>query len=186
MADAAVARRGPRAPVPGPAAGDAQQPRPAGGFQSMLGSVLRFGLMWYMMRSFNQKGGAPKAGSSLMSANGTAVPGYAVPLYRRGDLLDMRAYLSESPFLADDRSGARLVWVERDVPLASADGGGGVSSDGGSGERTRVLRYVPSEAVARNQSGLYLHVAFTRAASVLGGDATDESSSEGSFGKVYS
>lgn len=176
MADVARPRAA-RAPVPGPQAGDQQQPRPQGGFQSLLGTILRFGLMWYMMRSFNQKGGAGR-GAVPAGINGTSsTPGYAVPVYRKGDLLDMRAYLSESPLLADDRQGARLVWLERDVPLA-ADGG----------ERQRVLRYVPSESVARNQSGLFLHVSFTRAASVVGGDGDGGGGEEGegSFGKVYS
>lgn len=174
--DGAVVRRGPRAPVPGPAQAGGQA-QGGGGLQGALGTILRFAFMWYMMRSFGQKG--QQGGSAGLSANGTAAPGYAAPVYRRGDLLDMRAYLSESPFLPDDRSGARLVWVERDVPLATGD------------ERRRVLRYVPSPAVARNESGLYLHVSFRRAASAVGGggglDLLDGGAADdGSFGKVYS
>lgn len=171
MADGAV-RRAPRAPVPGPGGQQGQQQAQGGGLQGALGTILRFAFMWYMMRSFGQKQ-QPGGAGSPSALNGTASPGFATPLYRKGDLLDMRAYLSESPFLPDDRSGARLVWIERDVPLAAGD------------ERRRVLRYVPSRAVARNESGLYLHVSFRRAASAVGGDegADDDGAS---FGKVYS
>jgi hypothetical protein len=170
MADAGVARRAPRAPVPGPGGQQGQQQaQQGGGLQGALGTILRFAFMWYMMRSFGQK---QQGGGSSSSLNGTA-PGFATPVYRKGDLLDMRAYLSESPFLPDDRSGARLVWIERDVPLAAGD------------ERRRVLRYVPSQGVARNESGLYLHVSFRRAASAVG-DGGDEGDDGASFGKVYS
>jgi hypothetical protein len=174
MADTGVVRRGPRAPVPGPgaAAGAPAAQQAAGGLQGALGTILRFAFMWYMMRSFSggNKGGGGSAG---VLSNGTAAPGFAAPVYRRGDLLDMRAYLSESPFLEHDRSGARLVWAERDVPLASGD------------ERRRVLRYVPSPRVARNESGLYLHVSFRRAASAVG-DVMLDADDGASFGKVYS
>jgi len=189
-----VVRRGPRAGVPGPAAaaaGGANAPAAAaGGLQSMLGTVLRFGVMWYMMRSFNKP--AASGGSSALSANGTtiATPGYASPVYRRGDLLDMRAYLSESPLLPADRAGARLVWVERDVPLAAPDAAVGAAGAGAAAGappgRRRVLRYVPSPAVAGNSSGLYLHVAFRRAASAVGPDGEGGGQEDASFGKVYS
>lgn len=80
-----------------------------GGFNKLLGTILRFALMWYMMQYFkgNQQPAATPSGASA-------------PLYRKGELVDMYVFLSESPiFSAHDRSNAQLIWNQTELELAA-------------------------------------------------------------------
>lgn len=91
------------------------QQQQQGGIQQLLGTILRFALMWYMMQYF--KGG----GQQAAGPGGGPVPaGASAPLYRKGELVDMYVFLSESPYLnVHDRTGAQLIWFQSDLPLAS-------------------------------------------------------------------
>lgn len=100
-----------------------QQQQQQGGINQLVGTVLRFALMWYMMSYF--KGGQQPA----------QTPGGAsAPLYRKGELVDMYVYISESPLInLQDRSNAQLIWTEPELALAT------------SAERTASYLYTPSE-----------------------------------------
>lgn len=90
-----------------PAGNQNQQPQRGG--QNIVATVLRLGLMWYMMSWF--KGGNQQASSDPAAMSN--------PLYRRGDLVDMYVYLSEEPYLRD-RSSASLIWQEPSIALAAS------------------------------------------------------------------
>lgn len=99
------------------------QQQQEGGINKLLGTILRFALMWYVMSYF--KGGQQPA----------ATPGgAAAPLYRKGDLVDMYMYISESPiFSAYDTTNAHLIWNETALELAAGP------------ERTATFMYRPTE-----------------------------------------
>jgi hypothetical protein len=85
------------------------QQQQQGGMNRLIGTVIRFALMWYMMTYF--KGSQQPAATPA---------GAAAPLYRKGDLVDMYVYISESPFLnIQDRSNAELIWLKTEIPLAA-------------------------------------------------------------------
>lgn len=98
-----------------------------GGLNGLVGTVLRFALMWYMMSYFkgNQQPAQTPGGASA-------------PLYRKGELVDMYVYLSESPFLnVQDRHTAELIWTQPELALATSP------------ERTATYMYRPSEVRCR-------------------------------------
>lgn len=99
------------------------QQQQEGGINKLLGTIVRFALMWYVMSYF--KGGQQPA----------ATPGgAAAPLYRKGDLVDMYMYISESPiFSAYDTTNAHLIWNETALELAASP------------ERTATFLYRPTE-----------------------------------------
>ena len=99
------------------------QQQQQGGVNQLVATVLRFALMWYMMSYF--KGGQQPAQTPA---------GAAAPLYRKGELVDMYVYISESPVLhLQDRGSAELIWTQTDLALATSP------------ERTVTYTYIPSE-----------------------------------------
>jgi hypothetical protein len=97
------------------------QQQQQGGFNQLLGTLVRFGLMWYVMNMF--KGNQQPAGKSPADMS--------APLYRKGDLLDMYVYVSEAPFFEPSR--AELIWTQTEVGLATT------------AERKFTWEYTPSE-----------------------------------------
>lgn len=103
------------------------QQQQQGGINQLIGTVIRFALMWYAMSYF--KGGQQAA---------TTPAGAAAPLYRKGDLVDMYVYISESPFInIQDRSNAELIWLKTEIPLAAGP------------EQTATFVYRPTEVWER-------------------------------------
>eukprot|EP00879_Flechtneria_rotunda_P011525 GHRR01012039.1.p1 GENE.GHRR01012039.1~~GHRR01012039.1.p1 ORF type:complete len:411 (+),score=98.64 GHRR01012039.1:68-1234(+) len=121
------------------AAGNQGQGQQQNGLQKLLGTVLRFGVMWWVMSAFKGK---------QQYQPGEAPAGTAATIYRKGDLLDIHVYLSESSFMRDP-AAAQFVWSQHGVGLATAK------------ERTFTHIYKPSKAV-QNNGTLYAHVLFTR------------------------
>lgn len=93
----------------------------------LLGTLIRFGLMWYVMNMF--KGNQQQAGKSPADMS--------APLYRKGDLLDMYVYVSEAPYL--ESSQAELIWSQTEVGLATT------------ADRKFTWNYTPSEVSAWGQ-----------------------------------
>lgn len=115
------------------AAGAAQnaqngQQRQGGG---LLSGILRMAMMWYMMQWF-------KGGNQGQSGQSGPVS-VAHPLYHKGDLINIRLYLSEDEFL-HDRTAARLLWEQKDVGLATTE------------ERLLETTYKPSKVSSLHQS----------------------------------
>ncbi|GBF90245.1 hypothetical protein Rsub_03378 [Raphidocelis subcapitata] len=134
----AVAAAGPPG---GPAEGQ-QQPQAAGG--SFLSGLLRMAVMWYLFNMF-------KPGGQTKTAGGAGAVGTVRPLYVRGELLDLRVFLSEAPRLESFKDG-QLIWQQNNVPLGTAP------------ESKFTYTYTPSEAV-KNNGSVYLHAVFSIAGS---------------------
>jgi hypothetical protein len=110
--------RGAVAAAPG-AEGQAQQPAAGGSF---LSTVLRMAVMWYMFNMF--KGGGQQTGG--------AANVMIKPLFPRGELFDVRVFLSESPAL-DSTADGTLIWEEPMVGIGTTT------------ERTLTYNYKPSK-----------------------------------------
>jgi hypothetical protein len=111
----------------GAAAGGQQQPAAQGGLSTVINTLLRYALIWWVMSYFR----AGQPGSSGSSAT----PGsMSAPLFRRGEPVDMYVYLSESPEMRlADRADAALIWHVPELSLAVSP------------ERTASYNYTPSE-----------------------------------------
>lgn len=89
----------------------------------MVTTVIRFAIMWYMMSYFKGSQQPANQQPGSMSA----------PLYRKGDMVDMYVFLSESPVMSvADRGDAELIW-QTEVSLAVSP------------ERTISYEYQPSQ-----------------------------------------
>eukprot|EP00775_Hariotina_reticulata_P011130 gene11130-11284_t len=120
-----------------PAGAQPGQQQQQGGLKQLLGTLIRFGVMWYVMNMF--KGNQQQAGKSPADMS--------APLYRKGDLLDMYVYVSEAPYL--ESSQAELIWSQTEVGLATT------------ADRKFTWNYTPSEDV-KNNGTLFAHVLFAR------------------------
>jgi len=111
--------------VAAPAAPGGQQQQ-AGGGGSFLGALVRMAVMWYLFNMF--KGG----GQQATGGEGAAANVMLKPLFARGDLFDVRVFLSESPQL-DSTADGTLIWEQKDVGLGTTS------------ERKFTYTYAPSE-----------------------------------------
>ncbi|KAG2483364.1 hypothetical protein HYH03_017763 [Edaphochlamys debaryana] len=151
--------------APGAAAPAGQQ-RQQGGIGSIVGMVLRMGVMWYFMNAMKgNKAPPPPAatGDAVDAAGGAAAAaaasGYLYPAFQKGSLMDMYLFISERRHYSGHRYDmSDLVWSETGVSL-------------GDTKEIRKYDYVyePSEAVKRNGT-VWLHLVLARAGEGLDPD----------------
>lgn len=163
---------GDNAPVVAAAAGAqgaaAAGARPAaqGGFGGIIGTILRMGVMWYVMNMMKGNKQAPPppprsaegsiSGGGLGGAGLPAPSEYVYPAFERHALMDLYLFISEQPYYHDMRFDmSELVWSETGLHLASNDD-----------VRKYSYLYEPSEAVQRNGS-VYVHVVLAKAGEPL-------------------
>lgn len=85
--------------------------------------LMRMGMMWYMFNMF-------RGGQQQPSGAGTVL---LKPLYAKGDLIDMKVFLSERAYYMPDNNPGQLIWEERGIGLASGP------------ERKSTYMYEPSQ-----------------------------------------
>jgi hypothetical protein len=120
----------------GAAAGGQQQQQ--GGVSTFLQAVLRMGMMWYMFNMF-------KGGGQQTAGTGAASGGMLRPLYARGDLVDLRMFLYERPYLHDFAKGT-LVWELPGVALGTTP------------EHKHTYSYRPSKVRAGRRGPMFVRL----------------------------
>ncbi|GLC36151.1 hypothetical protein PLESTB_001375000 [Pleodorina starrii] len=140
--------------------GQQQQQRQQGGIGSIVGMVLRMGVMWYFMNAMKGNKTPPppqQAGADGQVAGGSGAGTYLYPAFERGSLVDMYMFLSEGEHYRGLRVDmSELIWSERGVVL-------GDSKE----QRKDTYVYEPSDSV-KNNGSVYIHMVLARAgASIL-------------------
>ncbi|EFJ43770.1 hypothetical protein VOLCADRAFT_106719 [Volvox carteri f. nagariensis] len=138
VAGAAAAAAG-AAAAPGPGQPGQQQRQQQGGLGSILGMIVRMGVMWYFMNAMKGNKTPPpqQQGAQGQQGPGQVAGGYVYPAFERGSPVDMYMFLSErEPYPGPPGACHEFVLLGQmgGMPLRSIETASGDVMKGGGGE----------------------------------------------------